>query len=102
MYISVYKGVVFIEGTHPEATPIRKIKTSLSGFNTQLKNLNDVKERLIYQVGGDANTIMDFEYGQESTFLQAIFIHDDIRWYGFGTLAKLPDEIYNKIIKDKK
>ena len=44
------------------------------------------------------NCILDFKYGQKSS----IFSIDDVKFYGSGVCAVLPQEEYEKIIESKK
>lgn len=97
-YTSVYKDFVFIEGDHPNAKRKSKIKADLSGIGAQMKTLNNVKDSLIFSAKlHGCNCILDFKYGQKT----ALFSFDDIKYYGSGVCAILPENEYKKIIKEK-
>lgn len=96
MYISIYKDVLFIEGTHKNAEHLNKVKVELMGIGAQLRNLRDVKEQLYLKIkenGG--NCLDDFVYGQK----QRLLAFDDVAYYGSGVVSKLPIEILEKYFK---
>lgn len=96
MFVSVYKDVIFIEGTHSKAKAIKSTSIELMGIGAQLRNLRDVKERLYHEVKvNKGNCLMDFSYGQK----QRLLAFDDVAFYGGGTIAELPEEIYQKYLK---
>lgn len=98
-YTTVYKDYIFVEGDNPKAKRKIKIKSNLSGFGAQLKNLNNVKDNLILQAKlYNCNCILDFKYGQKSS----LFSIDDVKFYGSGVCAVLPQDEYEKIIESKK
>ena len=98
-YTTVYKDYIFIEGDNPKAQRKLKVKANLTGFGAQLKNLNNVKDNLISHARlHNCNCILDFKYGQKSS----IFSIDDVKFYGSGVCAVLPQEEYEKIIESKK
>lgn len=94
-YTTVFDDVVFIEGKHQSATVIKHVKIDLGHkFGAQLKNLTDVKRALANQVktsGG--NCLIDFQYGQKSRWLAL----DDVSFWGSGSAASLPQQIYDEI-----
>jgi hypothetical protein len=98
-YTTVYNDVVFIEGNDPDARVIGNVSSDLSfKIGAQLKNLNDIKKELSEKVkyaGG--NCVVDFKYGQK----HRIIAIDDIAFWGSGKASLLPDETYNKIVRDK-
>lgn len=97
-YTTIYKDYIFIEGNNFKAERKSKIKASLSGFGAQLKNLDDVKDNLIAQARVyNCNCILDFKYGQKSS----IFSIDDVKFYGSGVCAILPQDEYKRIIELK-
>lgn len=105
MYITVYKDIVFIEGTHPDAKILNHVSVTIKGafINTQLKTLDNVKDKIVSKtVGTPANAIIQFKYGQKSTFLGSLVNRDDIIWYGEGSLAVLPANVYNQYLNEKK
>lgn len=97
-YTTIYKDYIFIEGDNSKAIRKAKIKTNLSGIGAQMKNLNNVKDSLIfYTKMHKCNCILDFKYGQKTS----IFSFDDVKFYGSGVCAILPEEEYKKIINEK-
>ena len=102
MYVTSYSGIIFVEGKHPEATPIKPIEVSIKGIeHSQLKSLDDVKARMVTIARSTgANAIVEFKYGQKSpSFLGSLFNLDDVGWYGSGIAAKLPEFTYKQIIE---
>ena len=97
MYFAEFKGVFFIEGSPPEAQAIEEISSELNGFFTQnqLRSLDDLKDKMkdyVIQRGG--NCVIDFKYGQRSTFFKSLFGMDNVFWYGTGKIAKIdPKEL---------
>ena len=97
MHFAEFEGVYFIEGAPKEARPIEPISSELNGYFSQnhLRSLDDLKakmQKLVVQRGG--NCVIDFKYGQRSTFWKSIFGMDDVFWYGTGTIAKIePSEL---------
>ena len=92
MYISEYKGVYFIEGAPPEAEIIERFSSELNGFfcQNQLKSLDHVKEKMRdYVLSKGGNCVIDFKYGQRSTFWKSLFGMDDVMWYGSGCVARV-------------
>ena len=91
MYFSDFKGVFFIEGAPHEAQTLEAISSELNGFfsQNQLRSLDDLKEKMkdyVLQRGG--NCVIEFKYGQRSTFWKSIFGMDNVFWYGTGKIAK--------------
>ncbi len=99
-YYSELKGVYFIEGRPSEASLIEPLSSELNGFlsQNQLKTLDDLKAKMrdsILSKGG--NCLVDFKYGQRSSFRKSIFGMDDVLWHGSGTIALIDP----KIIKEE-
>jgi hypothetical protein len=93
MYVSIYKDVVFIEGTCKDAFEIIRVDIALLGIGAQLRNLRDVKEKLYLLVKQhNGNCLSDFKYGQK----QRIIAFDDVSFYGNGVVSRLPEEVYRK------
>ena len=95
MFVTVYKDIIFIEGTPKVKKDIKTVDVELMGLGAQLRNLRDVKERLytlVKESGG--NCLSDFKYGQK----QRIFAFDDVAFYGSGLICQLEDETYNKYL----
>ena len=66
--------------------------------DTITKTLNNVKDSLEFQAKlNKCNCILDFKYGQKG----ALFAIDDVKFYGSGVCAVLPDSEYKKIVKSK-
>ena len=103
-YISIYRGIFFVEGNEPQAQPLGYIQFEKGHtFNAQLKSLDRVKDQLVEKVlalGG--NAVVNFNYGQKSAgwFESFLFSLDDIvRWYGNGTAAFIPEERRQEILQ---
>ncbi|MBR6789128.1 MAG: hypothetical protein IKM44_04905 [Clostridia bacterium] len=103
-YTSIYKGVIFIEGSEQTAEILGQVEyKKLFSFNSQIQTLDCVKDQLIEQtlaLGG--NAIIEFKYGQKSSgwFKSSLFsLDDNIKWYGNGLAAILPEETINKIFQ---
>ena len=89
---TVVDGVAFVEGEVPPLRLIGPIQTEINGFFTsnQLKNLDDLQKKMAKTVcerGG--NAILNFQYGQRSTFWKSLLGRDDVFWYGSGQIAVL-------------
>ena len=94
-FVSVYQGVVFIEGDHPRAIKRYTANTRLKGFGAQLKNLNDLKQAMAqtaYSCG--CNCVVNFTYGQ----VAKIMAIDDVAFVGDGFYATLSPEDYQSIV----
>lgn len=93
MYWAEHKGVFFIEGRPEGAVCLQPINTELNEFfsQNQLKTLDDLKDRMAQLARGvrDCNAVIEFQYGQRSSFLKSIFGMDNILWFGSGQLAKV-------------
>lgn len=98
-YTTVFEGIIFIEGGHPEARILQNAKVDLSfKIGAQLKNLNDVKREFVSKVkAAGGNCLLDFEYGQKSRWLAI----DDVAFWGSGKIALLPQASYDEIISRK-
>lgn len=106
VYISIYKGIIFVEGSEPAAKILEKVEYKKNfSFNAQLHTLECVKDQLCQKVkdmGG--NAVVEFQYGQKSSgwFKSSLFsLDDNIKWYGSGKAAIIPEyrirEIENKL-----
>lgn len=98
MFVTTYKDILFIEGTHQEAQILGQADIELMGIGAQLRNLRDVKERLylkVKELGG--NCLTGFEYGQK----QRLLAFDDIAFYGRGLVARLPEEVLKKYFEQE-
>jgi len=99
MYFSEYKGVFFVEGTPREALIMESVSSELNDFfsQNQLRSLDDLKEKMhkyVLQRGG--NCVIDFKYGQRSTFWKSLLGMDNVSWYGTGRIAKIDPSELNK------
>ena len=82
-----YKDIFFIENNAKDVKIIKHITVELNSLfgQDQLKTLDDVKEKMYEEVKKcGANAIINFKYGQKSTFWKSIFGLDDVYWYGSG------------------
>lgn len=103
-YIAVYKEIIFIEGEEPLAKELEKIEYKKRfSFNSQIKTLDCVKDQLAEQaikLGG--NAVVKFKYGQKSYgwFRASLCsIDDNIKWYGNGVVAIIPEERKKEILE---
>ena len=103
-YTFIYKGIIFVEGFEPSAEILMDIEyKKLFSFNAQVRTLDCVKDQLVEQtiaLGG--NAVINFKYGQKSSgwFKSSLFsLDDNIKWYGSGTAAIIPEFVKNKILE---
>ena len=94
MHWTEFEGVFFVEETVPNAKFVHHAVVKLHGLFTQaqLKNLNDVKHRLSAMVKAKgANAIINFKYGQKSSFWTTLVGVDNVNWYGEGDIVVLSE-----------
>lgn len=100
MHWSEHKGIYFIEGSPPRTKRAEAINTELNKFFSQnhLKTLDDLKDRMAQQASAaGCNAVVDFTYGQRSSFMKSIFGMDNVLWFGSGHLANIePSELRNR------
>jgi len=92
MHWSEHKGVFFVEGSPANAKRDRPITTELNAFFSQnhLKSLDDLKDRMAERAASSGcNAIIEFKYGQRSSFWKSIVGMDNILWFGSGVLAAI-------------
>jgi hypothetical protein len=99
MYYAEYQGVYFVEGCPAEAVAIGPISTELNGLfsQNQLKSLDDIKARMctaVREKGG--NCVVDFKYGQRSTFWKSLFGMDNVLWHSSGIIARIDPKALEK------
>lgn len=104
MHWSELDGVVFIEESYPGVNIISHVTCSIHGLfsQAQLKNLNDVKRKLAREVkskGG--NCLINFKYGQKSSFWTTLIGIDNVNWYGEGDVGRMSDVELNNLRKSK-
>ena len=106
-YTSIYKGIIFVEGFEPNAKFLGEIEYNKNfSFGQQDKTINCVKEQLAEKtcaLGG--NAVINFKYGQKSSgWLKSMLfsLDDNIKWYGNGIAAILPEERVKEIFESKK
>ena len=90
MHFSKYQNVFFIEGTISSAKRLGPISTELNDMfaQNQLKSLDDLKSRMCdYVCAKGGNAVLEFKYGQKSTFWKSLWGMDDVMWYGSGEVA---------------
>ena len=92
MYWAEHQGVYFVEAMPAGAQILKSIDTKLDGFFTQsqLKSLDAIKDKMVIAVqeaGG--NAVIDFKYGQRSTFWKSLFGMDNVLWHASGTIARI-------------
>ena len=94
-FVTVFQGIIFIEGDHPRALKRYNADTRVGGFGAQLRNLNDLKAVMAQNARNcGCNCVVNFSYGQK-TKLIAI---DDVAYVGSGFYATLPPEDYQNIL----
>ncbi len=94
-FVTVFQGVVFIEGDHPRAVKRASAETRVGGFGAQLRNLNDLKAQMAQAARAQGcNCIVQFTYGQKSKVLAI----DDVAYVGNGFYALLSPDDYNAIV----
>lgn len=104
MNISKYKDIFFVEKNKDNFGKeiIKEIEIKIDGIfcNSQLKSLSDVKESM-YKIAkeNDGNAIINFTYGQHSTFWRSILGLDNIFWYGKGSLINLSKKEIEELLK---
>ena len=103
-YTSIHKGIIFIEGSEQSAEILGPIEyKKLFSFNAQIQTIDCVKDQLVEKtVALGGNAVVDFKYGQKSSgwFKSSLFsLDDNIKWYGSGLAAIIPEEIKNKILE---
>lgn len=92
MHWSRHNGVFFVEGAPPSAKRVQPISTELNAFFAQnhLKTLDDLKDRMAQQaLSSGCNAVIDFKYGQRSSFWKSIVGMDNVLWFGSGALATI-------------
>lgn len=93
MYWAEYKNVFFVEGTPPGARLMNRLDTKIDGFfaQSQLKSLDTVKDKMVIAVlAAGGNAVVDFKYGQRTSFWSSFTSLDDVRWFASGVIAVVP------------
>ena len=94
-FVTLYNGVVFIEGDHPRAVKRYSAETRVGGLGAQLRNLNDLKSTMALTAKQNGcNCVVNFTYGQQTKILA----FDDIAFIGNGIYAVLSPQDYNSIV----
>lgn len=92
MHWSEHKSVFFVEGSLANSKRGQAISTELNEFFSQnhLKTLDDLKDRMAQQaLSAGCNAVIEFKYGQRSSFWKSIVGMDNILWSGSGVLATI-------------
>lgn len=93
-YVTIFDGIIFIEGDHPRAEKKSRVNVEIGGIGAQLKSLDNLKKHIASNAKlRNCNCIVQFTYGQKSRF----FAFDDVAYYGNGYYAVLSPEDYNGI-----
>ena len=90
MYSAEYKGIIFIEGIPKGCVILHEISTEINEFfaQSQLKSLDNVKDRMVQiVVNSGGNAVVDFKYGQRSSFWKSLLGLDGVLWYASGKIA---------------
>lgn len=90
--MSQFEGITYVEGMPSEVQIIQPVSVELNHMfqQNQLKSLDDVKRemnKLAREAGG--NCIVEFKYGQKSSFWKSMFGMDDILWFGSGFIGRI-------------
>ncbi len=94
-FVTVFQGIVFIEGDHPRAVKYYTAETRVGGFGAQLRNLNDLKAEMAQTaMRCGCNCVVNFTYGQRSKVIAI----DDVAYVGNGFYAVLPPADYSSIM----
>ena len=106
MRFSKYKDIYFIENNLDNKKIIKHINININKFfgQSQLNSLSDVKEKMYNIVkSNNGNAIINFKYGQKSTFWKSLIGLDNVYWYGNGDIIFLNNDELNDIenIKNK-
>jgi hypothetical protein len=99
MYWAEHKGVFFVEGRPEGARLGPAISTELNKFFSQnhLKTLDDLKDRMTESARqAGFNAVVDFKYGQRSSFVKSIFGMDNVLWFGTGRFANVEGDTLPK------
>lgn len=101
-YTSTYNGIIFIEGEEPTAKLLNEIQYDKKfSYNSQLQTLDNIKDQFAKKAkiaGG--NAVVHFTYGQKSQgWFKSILLalDDNVKWYGSGTVAIIPEERVKEI-----
>ena len=92
MYSSEFQGIQFIEGLPGGARILRHLDIRIDGVfsQAQLKTIDDVKAALVPQIrAAGGNALVNFKYGQRSSFWSTLVGIDNVGWYGSGDAAVL-------------
>ena len=95
IHYSKYEDVYFIEENIDNVNVVQHIETEINQFfgQSQLKSLPDVKKKMYNIIKKyNGNAIINFKYGQRSTFWKSIFGLDDVLWYGIGDIVFLSND----------
>lgn len=93
-YVTIFNDVIFIEGDHPRAQKKYTAETRVSGFDAQLRNLNDLKQVMSQTAKANGcNCVVNFTYGQKAKLIAI----DDVAFVGNGFYAVLSMQDYQSI-----
>lgn len=94
---SKFDDVYFVEGSLPGAELRGEISEELNGVfsQSQLKSLDDVKRAMLATVQrSHGNAVLNFKYGQRSSFWKSLWGMDNVHWFATGTVAVInPDDL---------
>jgi hypothetical protein len=94
VYKSELGGVLFVEGQPDGLRSIGRVEVKLNGAfsQAQLKSLDDVKRELAKKVRAkNGNCLINFKYGQRTSFWTTLISLDDVGWYGSGDVVFISD-----------
>ena len=94
-FVTLYSGVVFIEGDHPRAVKRYVADLRVGGFGAQLRTLADLKYEMAQEARAKGcNCVVNFSYGQKSKLIAI----DDVAYIGSGYYAILSPADYQSIV----
>jgi hypothetical protein len=92
MIITKLNDFYFFEGSVSGAKIIRHYTCKLDGFfkQTQLNSLETLQHKIVNELKNEqVNIIINFKYGQKSSFWRSLISLDDVFWYAEGDLIYL-------------
>lgn len=96
-FVTVFQGIVFIEGDHPRAVKRFNAYTRVGGFGAQLRNLDDLKATMAQNARDcGCNCVVNFSYGQRTKIIAI----DDVAYVGNGFYATLSPQDYQSIMSN--
>jgi hypothetical protein len=102
MIITKVNDFYFFEGNINNAKIVRHYTYKLDGFfeQAQLSSLETLQVRIANELKNDqANMMINFKYGQKSSFWRSFISLDDVFWYAEGDLVYLDDIALEELLR---